>query len=196
MARYINRADIKVRLEGKVKFDPTGADPSKMSDALLDRLISEAESQVELDLSPRYEVGFKGICDESFTTLPTMTRDMIRTLCELQSVIRVLETDFGRGTSVDGERYSKPLGDRYKDYIENKLLKKKMAKEDDESGQWKYPPLPNLKLAYFNTEADDGYMGMVINTSRGIGSYPIEQINSPGENWWTGVIGSGDSGER
>lgn len=197
MGRYVKRADIIVRLQSKVKFDESGADQSKMSYELLDRLISEAETQVELDLSPRYEVPFKGVNDEAFGVLPVHTRDIIRTLSELQSVIRVLETDFGRGTSIDGERYTKPISDRYNSLINDKLLKKKMAKEDDESNQWKYPPLPSLKLAYFNTEADDGYMGMVINTSRGIGSYPIEQINSPGENWWTGVLSdTGDLGER
>lgn len=197
MGRYVSREDVISRLQSKVKFDETGADQSKMSYTLLDRLISEAESQVELDLTPRYEVPFKGAADEAFRTLPTLTRDIIRTLAELQSVVRVLETDFGRGTSVDGERYTKPITDRYNSMINDKLLKKKMAKEDDESNQWKYPPLPNLKLAYFNTEADDGYMGIVINTSRGIGSYPIEQINSPGENWWTGVLSdTRDLGER
>jgi hypothetical protein len=158
---YIKFEDVRLRLVGKVRFTDDIDDENKMPKALAIRLIDEAEGQVEVDLSPRYAAPFvNSAAPNTFASIPDRpTKNIIRTLCELKAVIRILETDFGAGSSVDGAKYIKNIADRYKDIVNNNIL----AKPSDDfkgSRQWAFPPLPNLQKAYFNTEADDGYAGM------------------------------------
>lgn len=156
-----------------------------MPRSLLKRLINEAEGQVEQDLSPRYAAPFVTTEGRAFKYLPDRpTKEILKTLCELMAVTRVLETDFGSGTVVDAEKYSKNIEKRYEKIINEKIL----AKKEDHSNQWSQPPLPGLALNYFNTEADDGYAGQVLSTSQGDGDFPSKQIVDPSENWWSGVL--------
>lgn len=211
MGLYITTADVQVRLQGKVRFTEDPDDVNKMQLTLLDRLIAEAEGEVERDLSPRYFAPFSHMhheqCDEnnephesrhreranSFKKIPERpTRNLLRTLCEIQAVIRVLETDFGSGSAMNGEAYATRLRERYNKIID-KELERKSGKQDDASG-WRYPPLPGLKLNYFNRKADDGYAGMVLNTTQGIGGFPATQINDPSENFTNGVWDELDHG--
>jgi hypothetical protein len=182
MALYISRDDVALRLKGKVRFTEDEEQEDRMPIALLDRLINEAEGDVEHDLSPRYSTPFVTDDGLAFKKLPARpTAEILRTLCELKACIRVLETDFGSGTVVDAEKYSASIAKRYEAMVGKLLEKKKHGGED--SG-WKYPPLPSLKLNYMNTEADDGYMGQVLVTSRGHGDYPAGRINDPGETFF------------
>lgn len=133
-----------------------------------------------MDLSPRFGAPFQTESGGSFEKLPERpTKEYLRTMCELQSVLRVLETDFGRG-AVDSEDYVKNIQKRY-----DNMLAKIMDKRDDDEGgnRWKYPPLPGLRLNYFNTEADDGYSGMVINTNDEM-PYATKQVNDPAKTWF------------
>lgn len=182
MGLYVKDDDVKIRLQGKVKFTEDECEENKMHVKLLRRLIEEAEGEVEFDLSPRFATPFVRYDDAKFDKLPARpTKEIIRTLCELKSVIRVLETDFGRGTAINGEAYAEKQRDRYK-----ALLDKIMARKEEGSGTgWKYPPLLDLKLNYFNKEADDGFQGMVLTTEGNeSGSYPSKTINDPASNWW------------
>lgn len=182
MGKYITDEDVKVRLIGKVRFSEDPEEKNTMHISLLRRLISEAESEVELDLSPRYEVPFQTVEAAPYRALPQTTRDIIRTLCELQAVRRVLETDFGRGTIVSGDAYMDKLEQRY-----NKIIERLMERWNEKVRPgWKYPPLKGLMLGYFNTEADDGYAGMPINVtpSGDEGRFPSTRINEPSESWW------------
>lgn len=182
MGNYISTNDVQIRLVGKVEFTTDQTDGNKMQITLLNRLISEAEGQVEYDLSPRYSAPFQTAAGGPFRTLTDRpTNDIIRTLCELQAVMRVLETDFGRGSVVNSENYSERLEKRYAKMV-GQLLKKK-GKDDEQAG-WYYPPLPNLLRSYFNTEADDGFGGQVLSTSSGLGAFPLERINDPAENFF------------
>lgn len=190
MGLYIKDEDIRVRLLGKVKFTDDEDDENRMHVSLLRRLIEEAEGEVEFDLSPRYATPFttwEGLRFDKLLTRPAdrRTSNVLRTLCELMACVRVLETDFGRGSNVNGEAYAERLRARYNDLIE-----KIMARKEDGSGTgWKYPPLPGLKLAYHNSAADDGFQGMVIVTSNSTtDDYPSQTINDPGANWLTGLI--------
>lgn len=184
MARYINFEAVRIRLLGKVRFTEDEDDENKMHVKLANRLINEAEGDVEHDLSPRYEIPFKTVSDGDFSQLPDRpTKEYIRTLCELMSCVRILETDFGSGGMVDGEKYAEKLRKRYRE-MADKLIEEKGK---DKTG-WKYPPLTDLKSAYFNQEADDGYAGMVLISSQGDGGYPAKQINDPSENFFNGVI--------
>lgn len=188
MGKYINDSDVLVRLAGKVEVTDNPEDENKMPRTLLRRLIAEAESELELDLSQRYAVPFQTVAGAAFSTFPdsSATKNIIRTCCELKAVSRVLETDFGRGTVVDSEKYRESIDDRYDSIVNDRLLKKRKDKED--TGQWQFPPLQDLALMWGNTEADDGYFGMVLTTSRGDGGYPADQINDPSENWFNGFI--------
>lgn len=179
MGSYISEDDVKVRLIGKVRFTDDLEDENKMPTILLKRLINEAEGHVEYDLSPRYANPFICADGRAFKFLPDRpTKETIRTMCELQAVIRVLETDFGRGTAVNGDEYAEKLRERYT------MMMDRLLKYKSELGSgWFYPPLPGLQTNYFNTEADDGYNGMVVNSSTGVGGYPAERINDPSENY-------------
>lgn len=193
MPRYINTEQVKIRVNGKVRFTDNPDDPldrNKMPLPLLIRLISEAESQVEFDLSPRYHAPFQGTSGEAFDRLPEPTKGTIKTLCELQSVMRVLETDFGSGSATDASKYMEKLEKRYKDWMEKLLERRK-----DEQ-RWKYPPLPGVKLSYFNELGDTGFQGRVFNTSQfNDGDYPAAQINDPSENWYNAHVDSLGSDE-
>lgn len=160
MPMYIKFEDVRLRLIGKVRFTDSENDENKMFIPLAIRLIDEAEGQVEQDLSPRYAAPFINSNGQPFSTIPLRpTGNVIRTLCELKSCIRILETDFGSGTAVEGEKYIKKLSDRYKDIINNNILAK-FSSEYKDTRQWAFPPLPGLMKAWHNKEADDGYAGL------------------------------------
>ena len=191
MGLYVRFEDVRLRVVGKILFTPNeygdDEDPNKMPVRLANRLIEEAEGDVEHDLSPRYASPFQTDTGDPFSSLPRRpTREMIRTLCELKAVIRFLETDFGRGTAVDGDDYTEKLQKRYDKTVEKLLEKKK-------SGGWAYPPLPSLRLNYMN-EQDDGFSGQILVTSSGDGDFPREQINDPSENFWNGALNDLDDG--
>lgn len=190
MALYIEFEDVRLRLVGKVRFtDDPETDENKMPEALAERLIDEAEGQVEQDLSPRYAAPFVETTAGTFAALPDRpTKNILRTLCELKACIRILETDFGSGTAIDAAKYIKSLEDRYKSIINENIL----AKFDDEyksSRQWKFPPLPGLKKNWFNKQADDGYVGVgPLVTSDSSGDYAEGQINDPSQDFFNGRI--------
>lgn len=187
MPQYIRLSDVQLRLVGKVRFTNDEEDENRMPNRLAKRLIDEAEGQVEQDLSPRYAAPFVDHDAGSFSSLPDRpTKNIIRTLCELKSVIRILETDFGAGSAVDGEKYIQRIEKRYRSIVDDNILRKVDGKEDQR--QWYFPPLPGLKLNYFNTEADDGYVGMVLVTSQDDGDFPSKQINDPSESFWNGIL--------
>lgn len=182
MGRYISREDVRVRLIGKVRFTESEEDENKMPFILLDRLIAEAEGEVEHDLSPRYLAPLQTVDSREFKFLPERpTKNLLRMLCELKTVLLVLDTDFGRGTVNNGEEYAKGYEKRYKATLD------KIMEQRDGWG-WKYPPLPGLQLNYQNREADDGFQGMVLSTGQGDGSFPAKQINDPSENFWNAEI--------
>lgn len=192
MGLYIKFEDVRIRLLGKVRFTEDEDDENKMHIALANRLINEAEGQVEQHLSPRYAAPFVTDADGPFSALPDRpTRELIRTLCEHLACLRILETDFGRGSSTDGDKYAKALAARY-EKLRNSLLARRTDGNTPSQG-WKYPPLPGLKLNYMNTEADDGYMGSVIVASGDSTrpGYAQGQVNDPSVTFWNGVL-SGD----
>lgn len=192
MGKYITEKDVTVRLLGKVQFTDDQNDQNKFPNTLLREYIAHAEAQVEYDLSPRYAGPF--VLDDG-TQFPQFTArgayvayNMIRNLCQLQGVIRILESDFGRGSVVNSEKFSQKLEERYVSMITEKFLAKKKMGDGSESQQWQYPPIPMLKLNYMNTEADDGYMGQVLVTGQVTPQYPQFQTNDPSENFWNGVF--------
>lgn len=185
MGLYIAAADVKIRLSGKVRFTDDPDDENRFQDTLLDVLIDEAEGAVEQDLSPRYIAPFQTKDGTAFINLPNRpTKQIIKTLCELMACIRVLETDYGKGSTVNAADYTKMLQERYDKMLNDKILHKK----EEHSNQWSFPPLPELRLNYFNTEADDGWQGSIEVTSQGDGAYPSKQIGDPSENFWTGTL--------
>jgi hypothetical protein len=190
MPLYTTFSAIRDRLRGKVRFsdqdDVDHDDENYFPKRLALNLIDEAEGQVELHLSPRYTAPFQTDAGAPFAQLPIRpTIQLLKTMAELQACMRILETDFGSGTAMEGDKYTKSLAKRY-DELVKQLLAKKQDRGVDSSG-WMYPPLPGLKLNYMNNQADDGFMGQVIVASGSPqGGYPATQMNSPSENFWTG----------
>lgn len=185
MGLYIKLEDVRTRLLGKVRFTEDEEDENKMHVRLANRLISEAEGQVEQHMSPRYFAPFATDAGEAFDKLPDRpTKEIIRTLCELQACLRILETDFGRGSATDGDKYAKSLAARY-EKMRNGLLAKRMDGNTPSQG-FKYPPLPGMKLNYMNEKADDGFMGMVLVASGDNvrPDYASGQINNPAATFW------------
>lgn len=190
MALYTNFEQVRLRLIGKVRFTESEADENKMPVALAQKLINEAEGQVELDLSPRYAAPFTTVDGAPFAQLPQRpTREYVVTMCELQSVMRILETDFGSGSAVDGAKYAKEIEKRYIK-MRDALLQKPSDRSADNLGLgWFYPPLPGLKLNWMNETADDGFKGSVIVASgTPTMGYAAGQINNPAENFWNSVL--------
>ena len=190
MGKYCSMEAVQTRLAGKVKFgkpgEPEDPDADRMSLSLLNTLIGEAESQLEIDLMDRYELPFQGLCGEAFSTLPDNTKTTLKNLAELISVIRVLETDFGRGTSANAEKYVTQLEKRYTTVVEKLMAKQEENKNT--SRQWKTGPLYGLKVSY-NNQADNGFRGRVTNLTPTSphGDFAAQQINSPGETVWNGL---------
>lgn len=191
MGRYIKDSDVTIRLLNKVRFTDDMNDGNSFQNTLLRDLIAQAEAQVEYDLSPRYASPFvtdSGAPFGQFLQLQMFVAyNSIKSLCQLQGVIRVLDTDFGRGTVVDADKYIERIEKRYKSIVEAKILAKKKV-GTEETQQWQYPPIPGLKLNYMNTEADDGYMGQVLTTNQVTPQYPQFQINDPSESFWNGIL--------
>jgi hypothetical protein len=183
---YTRISEVKNRLLGKVEFTEDPEETRCMSEQLLQRLIQESESEVELDLSHRYEAPFTHCDGTGFDALPDRpTKEILRTLCELNSVWRVLDTDFGMGGgSVNSEGYTKQVRSRY-EKLRDRIIARR--NDDDDQNQYKYPPLPMLKLSYHNTEADDGFRGMILTTNDGNNSmdYPSRRINDPSQSYFT-----------
>ncbi len=178
MGLYINNRNVEDLLLGKVRFVDDTEDGNIMTRRALNLLVNQAEGQVEMDLSMRYATPFQTAAGLPFSSLTERpTKQFLRALCEIMSVIRVLETDFGRG-AIDSDDYVEKLQKRYDGMVE-KLMKERV----DGQNQFVYPPLPDLRKAYFNTEADDGFRGMILNTSDEV-SYSQNQINDPGETFW------------
>lgn len=187
MPLYITLDDVKNRLIGKVRFTTNPADENKMQETLANRLIDEAEGQVELDLSPRYIAPFQTIEGTAFSNLPERpTRNYLRTMCELMAVVRILETDFGYGSAVDSQKYAEQISERYKKMVS--FLLERRTDGGQEALGFAKPPLLGLRLNYMNELADDGFMGQVLVTSSGDGDYPHKQINDPSENFWNGRL--------
>lgn len=188
MGKYCRSEAVKVRLEGKVKFSESGSeDENRMSPALLNALIAEAESQLEIDMMDRYELPFQSTCGAPFSQLPQTSLITIQNLAELLSCIRVLETDFGRGTSVNSEKYTEKLQKRYDEVVGKLMEVQEQTKHT--SRQWLRRPLDGVKVSY-NNQGDNGFRGRVTNVSaydHNAANYAIDQINSPGENIFNGL---------
>lgn len=175
-------------LRPKVRVDDTGQDENKMSLAMLKILIEQAEGDVELELARRYAVPLQTKDGKEFKLLPERpTKQVISTLCELKSIMRVMTTDFGKGTAVAGDKYYDGQKKIY-DELMGKVTNLREHEGQKTFGQWLYPPLPNLMVNYFNTEADDGFAGEILVTSQGYGAFPGEQINNPSQNFWNGTL--------
>jgi hypothetical protein len=179
-----------------VRFTDNDDDEKQFSRTLLKRLVNEAEGQVERDLSPRYYSPFQAIDpanklntlgDDSFDKLPSTSKETLRTMCELMGVLRVLETDFGRGSANDAKSYKTSQQERY-DAMVKREIKKRDDKEDS-PGEWLNPPLKGLYLADHNA-TEDGTFGAILVTSHGeAGDFPSHQITDPSENFVTGRRG-------
>jgi len=183
MGKYITLEDVQKRLVGKVSFTEDEAEENKMHVDLANRLLAEAETVVELDMSIRYATPFVTTGDEPFSELPgNPTRNVIRAMCELQAVSFILDIDFGYGSVVDSDSYVKRLEKRYESYVTRLLAKRKDGGTDGQG--WRFPPLPGLKLNWFNEDADDGYQGSIYVTSQGDGDFPAKQINDPSETFF------------
>lgn len=190
MGKYVSVQSIKKRLEGKVQFgDPGSTDQNQMTGDLLNSLILEGETQLEIDLMNRYELPLQRTDGQPFSALPTTTKTVLGTLGELICVIRILETDFGRGTSANSDKYTEKLQTRYDGLVAQLVAKRKNAGEETQA--WKLPPLPGLKLAY-NNQGDTGFMGRVMHTTElhgGDATYAAHQINSVGHDFFSWIDG-------
>lgn len=181
---YTTYDNVKVLLANKVQFQtsPSVLLDGELPNALLGALISRAETRTEQDLSGRYSIPFVSCKTGVYASLPEHTKRGIQTAVDLRAVIEVLMTDFGRGTHVQGDNYYKTSLKEYNGYIEI-LLGRNQEAANEKRDRYRFsPPMTDLKLAFTNRKADDGYKGMIINTDgsrHGAESYAEEQINNP-----------------
>lgn len=182
---YHSRQDVELRLLGKVRFTDDLEDANKFPRKLLDRLMREAEGQLERDLSQRYAAPLRSATTGTFDALPSTTKETLRTMAELMSVIRVLGNDFGRGTTNDGAAFKAEQQRLY----DGMLTRETKRRQDDAVGQWAYPPMVDLLTCDQNSQ-DDGFHGVIINTSNQDGrtDFPNKQVTDPSENFYNGII--------
>lgn len=185
---YTKIESVKVRLANKIQFQstPECALDGELPDALLIQIIVDSETEVEQDLRGRYAIPFRSASKNSFIALPDHSQRAIRWAVDMKAVCNVLDTDFGRGTHVNAEGYKKNLEDHYVKYIK-KLLGQDAEGEGEGHKRFRFaPPLDDLLLAPNNTEADDGYKGMIINTDgsrRDSVTYAEDQVNDPSQTY-------------
>ena len=197
MGRYINQEAVIVRLRGKVKTtDDPEANPDRMPLLLLNRLINEAEGAVEQDMSTRYFAPFSTIQGQPFANLPERpTKEILRTLCELLAVIRVLETDFGRGSGLDGMKYAESCQKRYDVMLWGDDKKPGlMSIRENTFNTFRSPPLPGLQSNFQVSQADNGFAGYFGKTGaeHNAATYAEDQINDPAQNFWNGRLDGHD----
>jgi hypothetical protein len=183
MPQYITSAEVRERLLGKVRFTNDPAEENAVSSGFLEEIIDEAEGEVELRMSVRYEIPFLCESGDAFDLLPSSSKVQIKTLCRMEAVRRVLSYDFGRGSAVDSENYFKGLHQDYEARLERLIMIR-----DGQFNQFKYPPLPSLRLAAHNSEGDDGYSGKILVTSDNLGGGAPGQMPSPQETIWNGTL--------
>lgn len=185
---YTTVESVKVRLANKVQFQSNPAEllQGELPDDLLCQLIVDSETAVEQELRGRYMIPFQSKSKGGYDNLPDHTKRAIRMVVDMRSVIMILETDFGRGTHVNGDEYSKRLTKSYDNQILFLLGNDAEGKSRGRGVQTERfrfsPPLDDLLLAFTNREADDGYKGMLINTDanrHSVESYAADQINDP-----------------
>lgn len=172
----------------KVQFqaDPTIVADGELSNELLCQLIEDAETEVEQDLRGRYQIPFQSISDGTYSALPDHTKRALRVAVDMMAVMKIMETDFGRGSHINSEDYSDPTEKHYNKYID-RLMGRDKEGAGDKHDRFRFsPPLDGLSLAFSNREADDGFKGRIINTDGsqvGIETYAGDQINNPGQTY-------------
>lgn len=190
---YTTVDSVKVRLANKVQFQ-RAAEPieGELPNDFLCQLISDSETEVEQDLRHRYAIPFRSIRTGLYKDLPDHTKRAIRMVVDLRATQMILETDFGRGTHVEGKNYAKTQEENYAKYI-NKLLGRDSEGKNDKIDRFRFaPPLEDLMLAATNKEADDGYRGTIINTDASTEdavTYAGHQINNPARTYLRGFRG-------
>lgn len=181
---YTTYDNVKVLLANKVQFQfsPDYIQDGELPNALLGQLICRAETRVEQDLSTRYAIPFQSRRTRQYQDLPDHSRRGLQTAVDLRAVIEVLMTDFGRGTHINAELYTRNSEKEYEEYIDLLLGRNREAANEKRNRYRFSPPLQDVLLAFQNRMADDGYKGMIINTDgsrHGAENYAENQINNP-----------------
>lgn len=184
---YTTLDSVKVRLTGKVQFESaSGLLDGELPNALLVQLIVDAETEVEQDLRSRYAIPFRSQRTNQWADLPDHSKRAIRIVVDFKAVLKILETDFGRGTHINAEGYEKDMKDRYEEQV-MKLLGRDLIGDKSEVKRFKVsPPLDDMLLAKNNRAADDGYRGMIINTdasTHDAASYASDSVNNPSKSY-------------
>jgi len=185
---YTTYNSVKIRLVNKVQFqkDSNVIEQGELPNDLLGQLIVDAETEVEQDLRSRYSIPFQSKKYGDYNRLPDHTKRAIRVVVDLKAVIKILETDFGRGTHINAEDYMETSKKHYEENI-MRLLGRDQIGQNDKIDRFKVsPPLDDLLLALSNREADDGYRGTIINTDTSVrdpSSYAGNEINDPSKSY-------------
>lgn len=185
---YTTYDSVKVKLVNKVQFqaDTDVIQDGELPDVLLTQLIRDAETDVEMDLRSRYAVPFQSKSKGTYAGLPDHSQRAIRKVVDLRAEFLILSTDFGRGSHINAEGYTKQIEERYSFEIE-RLLGRDQEAENSKRDRFRFsPPLDDLLLALTNSKADDGFKGMLINTDAGrhdAASYAIGHINDPSQTY-------------
>lgn len=184
---YTTFESVKIKLVNKVQFqaDPEEVQEGEVPNDLLTQLIRDAETDVELDLRTRYAIPFRSLSKGTYEGLPDHSQRAIRKVVDLRALFIILSTDFGRGTHINADGYTKQLEDRYNLEIE-RLLGRDKEGENSKRDRFRFaPPLDDLMLSKTNSMADDGFKGMLINTDAGYdsASYAEDRINDPSQSY-------------
>lgn len=115
-----------------------------------------------------------------YDSIPASTQDFLNNLIINRSCALILQTEFAKDTGVKGENFIKQLDDQWREYIDNRLLKR------SEEGKYQYPPLANLATngdQYDLSAPMSGPVTVKVGEYDGLG-YANRHINDPARKLW------------
>jgi hypothetical protein len=150
-------------------------DPNAISGPLLDSLIAQAESSVEVDFMSLYIVPFASVINGvvgAYSDLPPTTLGFMTDLFLARTAILIMQLDFGKNDGVRGDTYIKAMEARY-------LSMKNMLFARARTGNLLNPPLPGLQQNAKNIRFDRVPGPRVANDDYSAVAFGKARINNP-----------------
>ena len=104
----------KVTLQADPNRDPVRGE---LAFYVLDQVIQDVESEIDIQLSPRYETPFAVDHAAFLAIVPTSTQHMIRRMVDVEAAARLLRRVHGAAGPVRGDDYLDPLHDEWTEGI-------------------------------------------------------------------------------
>lgn len=109
--RYLTVEDVQPYLAGKVTF--SNNPDNGLTPSLFAEQIALAETEVERDLSPFYQIPFTAIGGGDWTNLSPSSYAMLKNLLLVRAQLKIMRLNFGKNTNTNGQGYAELLEQDY-----------------------------------------------------------------------------------